>query len=160
VGKSFLLRKVVDRLDDYRWRGFLSEAVTNGTIRTGWRLQGLNGEGGVLAHTGIDSSYRMGKYGVDMDLFSRIARAELVHDATVDLFAIDEIGILSSWDPEVETLIEETLSSAVPAVAIVRDKGEGFTARVRVRNDVEIREVTLENRDELVDEVVKWIRSR
>lgn len=154
------MRKVVDRLDDYRWRGFLSEVVTNGTIRTGWRLQGLNSEGGVLAHTDIDSSYRMGRYGVDLELFSRIARVELVLDATVDLFAIDEIGIISSWDPEIESLIEETLSSNMPAVAIVRDKGEGFAALVRVRSDVEIREVTLENRDELVDEVVKWIRSR
>lgn len=102
----------------------------------------------------------MGKYGVDFDLFTRIVRDELRLDVPADLFVIDEIGIISSWDPKVEALIEQVLSSTVPVVAIVREKGEGFASRVRLRNDVENRNVSLENRDRLVDEVVEWIRNR
>ncbi len=160
IGKSFLLQNVVQRLDDLRCRGFISETITDGSMRTGWRLHGLNSESGVLAHTDIDSSHRMGKYGVDLDLFSRIARAELLLEAPVDLLVIDEIGIISSWDSEIEALIERVLSSAVPVVAIVREKGGGFASQVLLRSDVRIRGVNPENRDQLVDEVVEWLRNR
>ena len=120
----------------------------------------MNSESGILAHTEMDSPRRMGRYGVDLDLFSRTARTELRFDCPVDLFAIDEIGIISSWDTEAETLIEHALSSPIPAVVIVRKKGRGFAAEVRGRSDVEIRGVTLENRDQLVDDVVAWIRDQ
>lgn len=160
VGKSFLLQKVVQRLSDLHCRGFISETIVGGATRTGWRLQGLNSESGILAHTEMDSPRRMGRYGVDLDLFSRIARTELRFDCPVDLFAIDEIGIISSWDTEAETLIEHALSSPIPAVVIVRKKGRGFASEVRGRSDVEIRGVTQENRDQLVDDVVAWIRDQ
>lgn len=160
VGKSFLLQNVVKQLADLRCRGFISEIIVDSSMRAGWRLQGLNSEGGVLAHTDVDFSHRMGKYGVDFDLFTRTVRDELRLDVPADLFVIDEIGIISSWDPKVEALIEQVLSSTVPVVAIVREKGEGFASRVRLRNDVENRNLSLENRDRLVDEVVEWIRNR
>ena len=160
VGKSLLLQKVVRRLSDLHCRGFISETIVDGSTQKGWRLQGLNSESGVVAHMEMDSPRRMGRYGVDQDLFSRIARAELLPDAAVDLFAIDEIGIISSWDTEAETLIEHVLSGPVPAVVIVREKGGGFASEVRGRSDVEIRAVTRENRDQLVDEVVAWIRNQ
>ncbi len=160
VGKSFLLRRLLERVGDIQCRGFISEAILDGSNREGWTLAGLNSDAGVVASTKIDSPHRMGRYGVDLELFSRIARSELTFDSHPGLIVIDEIGIISSWDSEAEELIERALSSNTPTLAIVREKAEGFATTVRCRDDVEVRYVTQENRDRLVDELVEWIRNR
>ena len=53
----------------------------------------------------------------------------------------------------------ELLDSHEKVVAIVRQRGDGFVQEVKDRPDVEIWEVTRENREELLIRALRWITS-
>ncbi len=49
------------------------------------------------------------------------------------------------------------LDSGQPLVATVALRGSGFIAEVRNRVDVELWDATKENRDELPDQILRWL---
>ncbi len=97
VGKSTLFRKIATKLSGRTIQGFVSEVIQEGNQRKGWRLDAFDGDGGVLAHVDLESRYHMGKYGVDMSLFERLVASQLVRDDKIDLYLVDEIGIIAPW---------------------------------------------------------------
>ncbi len=91
IGKTTLLKQVVTfgQSQGLSFRGFLSEVIFIEGRRLGWRLDGLGGDGGILAHLDLISSKRMGRYGIDLPLFEQIAERELQPEAGVNLYVVD-----------------------------------------------------------------------
>ena len=160
VGKSTVLARVADALGDRVVRGFSSEEIRVAGRREGFRLDGFGGGRAVLAHVGIDSPHRLGRYGIDVDALEHITAAELDPGLRADLFLIDEIGKMECFSPRFVAAMRALLDSRRCVVATVHQTAGGFVRDVRERPDAELWELTLANRDAMPDRVLAWIASR
>lgn len=116
-------KKVGCRLKDRKIRGFFSEAIWEGGRRKGWRLDTFAGDGGTLAHVDIHSQHNMGEYGLDMVLFDRLVDSQLQFAGEVDVYLVDEIGIIAPWSTKFVPAINALFDSYRTVVAIVRGVG-------------------------------------
>lgn len=63
VGKTTLIRKIVEQMQPLSMSGFHALEIRSRGYRSGFELRGLNGERNILAHVGLESRHRVGKYG-------------------------------------------------------------------------------------------------
>ena len=105
TGKTSLIKQAISGLQ-IKVGGFYTEEIRVGGIRCGFRLVTLDGERGILAHMDIQSPYRVGKYGVDIDEFERVGVASLERAAKESrLVLIDEIGRMELLSPTFKELV-------------------------------------------------------
>ncbi len=158
VGKSTLIKRIVDRLRDLGYTGiggFYTLEVRRGCKRTGFRIHALDGREGRLAEAGLESRYRLGRYGIDMEEFERVAVGAL--EEAVErgyTVIIDEIGFMELKSRRFRELVEEAFDGPCPVVATVMRSRCRFADRLKAREDVKVIVVRVENRERLVDDVV------
>jgi nucleoside-triphosphatase THEP1 len=111
--------------------------IENGE-RVGWTLKGINSVEGTLAHVSLESEIRMGRYGIDLELFASIVDAELDQNQPADAYVIDEIGLISAMYPPFDPLLNACLDSETPVIAIVREKSTEILASIEARSDMEV----------------------
>ncbi len=144
VGKSTLIKRMVDRLRDLGYTGiggFYTLEVRRGCKRTSFRIHALDGREGRLAEAGLESRYRLGRYGIDA-----VERGYTV--------IIDEIGFMELKSRRFRELVEEAFEGPCPVVATVMRSRCRFADRLKAREDVKVIVVRVENRERLVDDVV------
>jgi nucleoside-triphosphatase len=147
VGKTTVIQRLAERLVKPVLAGFTTEEIRSGGARQGFRAVTLAGESSILAHVGVESAARVGRYGVDVTGFEELVLHEL--DRPCDLMLIDEIGKMECFSSRFVAATEALLDSDTPVIATVASRGSGLIARVKSRGDVELVEVTRRNRDEL-----------
>jgi nucleoside-triphosphatase len=159
VGKTTLIRRIADEFRDYHPCGFYTAEVREGGTRKGFELIGLDGSTAVLSHVAIKGSKHVGKYGVDIDGFEEfLGRLELSgHEPSI--VVIDEIGKMECFSEIFITMIGDILGSEHLLIATIALKGGGIIADIKKRDDVSLVEVTRENRDHLVQEIVLSVRN-
>ena len=69
VGKTTLVKKLVDELKQFHPVGFYTEEIREEGTRKGFALISLDGRRGLLSHTDIKSPHRVGTYRVDVKGF-------------------------------------------------------------------------------------------
>ncbi len=147
VGKTNVIMRLAQCLNDQVVAGFYTEEIRCDAHRQGFRAMTFSGQDATLAHVGLRSRSRVGRYGVDAASFERLVTPELARPC--DLMLIDEIGKMECFSTAFLAAVKRLLDGATPVIATVASKGAGFIADVKARNDVELIEVTLANRDEL-----------
>jgi len=162
VGKSTLIRKVVERLKELGYKnigGFYTLEVCKEGERAGFSINTLNGKTGRLAEAGFESRFRLGRYGIDMESFEGVAVKALA-DAIdkADLIAIDEIGLMELKSRRFRELLIKALDSPKPVIATIMRSRYEFVDRIKEREDTETMVVRVENRDGLLGEVVERVR--
>jgi nucleoside-triphosphatase len=157
VGKTTIVRKVAAALSEKRMRGFVTDEIRRAGRRVGFELSTFSGRKMVLAHVDIDSRHRVGHYGVDVAGLDELAEETLALDDATDFYVVDEIGKMECFSVKFRTAMCRLLNSRRPIVATVALRGTGFIAEVKNREDVEIWEATRENRDEMPDQIVRWV---
>jgi nucleoside-triphosphatase len=146
-GKTTLIRRLADGLGDLRPAGFFTEEIREAGVRRGFRLIGLDGREGVLAHVDFRGGPRVGRYGVDVAGFEAFL-SEL--DLSPPLVFVDEIGKMECLSPRFIALLRELLDSDRTVVATVALKGSGFIAEVKGRGDCAVFELYSENREDVL----------
>ena len=157
IGKSALIADVVSRHDTLRWRGFTSTSIIENNKRVGWTITGINSAHGTLAHIGLESEVRMGRYGIDLDLFASIVDEELNPHQSADAYVIDEIGLISAMYEPFEMLLNACLDSETPVIAIVRAKSIEILASIEARSDTEVLRVHTNSVDEISVRIDDWL---
>jgi|Tabmets5t2r1_1033131.scaffolds.fasta_scaffold63455_2 hypothetical protein len=72
-------------------------------------------------------------------------------------YVIDEIGKMELLSPKFRTKAIDLLAQPSNILATIAKKGKGFIEQIKARNDIELIEVTRENRDQLFVEIAKRI---
>ena len=139
--------RMAERLNNRIVAGFYTEEIRCGARRQGFRAVTFSGRDATLAHINWRGRSRVGRYGVDVTGFERLVTPELARPC--DLMLIDEIGKMECFSTAFVEVVQRLLDGTTPVVATVASRGAGFIADVKTRNDVELIEVTLANRDEL-----------
>ena len=163
VGKSELIKKIATANPHLKVRGFLSEVIMEAGQRTGWRLDPLNGQGGVYIGLGIESPHkletRLGTYGIDLTLLERLVDSELRLENGADLYLIDEISRTGVLSPKFMSAVTALLDSGKPVIAAIHSKADGFVRQVRERSDAEMWEVTPEKREGMPARIMAWLKT-
>lgn len=150
VGKTTLVERVVERLRGrLRLAGFTTgEWRDPAGHRLGFRLTTLGGQPGELARVGLRSRVRVGRYGVNLEEFERLALPELAR-RDVDLIVIDEIGKMECASGRFRRAVEDALDAPVSVLATLGIGRLPFFQALRDRPDVELLALTERNRDAL-----------
>jgi nucleoside-triphosphatase len=160
-GKTTLVRRVIERLGDRHLAGFYTSEIRRQGRRLGFEAVGLGGGSTVLAHVDRDAGPRVGRYGVDLGGFDPLVLRELGREPSeVDLFVIDEIGRMECFSAPFVQLTRAVLGGAVPVLATIALTGGSFMQEVRLRPDVELLTITVANRAELAETVLRRLTTR
>ncbi len=158
VGKTTVIRRVAGLLAGQRVAGLYTEELRVAGQRQGFRLLGFDGQTGLIAHVDFPKHQRVGKYGVDVPALDRLAEATLAPDPATAVFLVDEIGKMECLSPCFVAAMRALLASNNTVVATVSQKGGGFMAEIRRREDSPLWEVTRRNRDQLPARVMAWVK--
>ena len=144
--------------------GFWTEETREGGVRTGFRIETVTGETGTLAQSGSGSSYRVGRYGVNLTSFEAVAVAEL--ETALEragrgesiVVVIDEVGRMELISERFCDAVERAFSEVAHVVATIMERRHPFADELKAHPDVTLMRVTAQNRDRLPVEARRWLR--
>ncbi len=156
-GKSTLIERVVRRLGRPA-TGFFTREIKEGGHRVGFAIDTLDGRRGILAHQGISSRCRVGKYGVNLEDIDRIAVPSLLPPRPGDLVVVDEIGKMECFSPRFRETLVRVLNSGNAVLGSIALKGERFIEEIKGRHDVSLVHLSEGNRDEAFEIVLEHLK--
>ena len=159
VGKTRVVERAVQELEDLRLAGFLTAEIRESGRRVGFSATTLAGERWVMAHVDIASRQRVGRYGVDVPVIDEIVGLALEDEAGIQAFVIDEIGKMELYSTRFVAAVERLLDDPRPLAASLAMSGPGLIAEARRRPDVELWEIDFENRNAMPRRVAAWVRA-
>jgi nucleoside-triphosphatase len=159
AGKTTAIGRLAERLGDdgVALSGFLTREMRSQRRRVGFEIETFNGGRGVLAHVDIPGSPRVGRYGVDLEEFERLALPALEEPASVVL--IDELGKMELASERFRSAVLTLFEGDAPIVATVHAFRHPFTDALKARTDVSTIRLTAANRDGLPDELASRLRN-
>jgi nucleoside-triphosphatase len=160
IGKTTLIKKVYDDLKDLDPVGFYTLEIREGGKRVGFRMISFDGREGILSHVGIKGPNRVSKYGVNVDGFDRfLAYLDLLNTPS-SLVLIDEIAKMECLSGKFRRIMNDLLDSDKIVIVTVAIRGKGLIEEVKGREDCEVYEVKLRNRDQLPAALADEVRQR
>ena len=139
--------------------GFLTREIREGRRRIGFRIETAAGEEGTLAHVDYRGRPRVGKYGVDVEEFERVALPTLEDTPEDAVAVIDELGRMELASKRLRDAVGTLFAKDAPVVATVHAHRHPFTDELKRRADVEVVRVTRENRDALPERILATLLS-
>ncbi len=158
TGKTSLIREAVAGLGD-KAGGFYTEEIRTGGVREGFRLVTLDGQQAILAHTGIKSPYRVSRYGVDIEGLERVGVPALEKAAQQGkLVVVDEIGKMELFSERFREAVLKILESPVKVLGTIMLSPHPWADELKGRPQVKLVELTRGNRQEVREELARWLR--
>jgi len=149
IGKTTILKKLLGLLPGLRLSGFYTEEVREHGRRRGFRAVCFDGPPRVIADLGFSGAHRVGTYGVDVAAIDRLSMEALALRADVDLYVVDEVGRMECLSQPFIRALGTLLVAGRPLIGTIALRGGGFIAEVKERPGVELRPVSIANRDRL-----------
>jgi nucleoside-triphosphatase len=153
AGKTTALSRLAERLrdDGAVLSGFLTREIRDGRRRVGFEVETFGGDRGLLAHVDLPGPPRVGRYGVNLEEFERLALRSLEAPASVIL--IDELGKMELASEPFREAVRNLFDGPLPIVATVHTFRHPFTDALKRRRDVSVVKLTASNRDGLPEEL-------
>jgi nucleoside-triphosphatase len=160
AGKTTAFRRLAELLREsgVTVAGFTTEEVRHHGKRVGFMVESLDGEVDTLAHVELPGPPRVGRYGVDLEAFERVALPSL--DAPPGaVVLIDEIGKMELASERFRAAVEDLFEGGAPLAATLQAARHPFTDALRRRPDVELIRLNRANRDELPRRLAEGLTS-
>lgn len=158
IGKTTLIRAVLVQLEDIRCAGFYTEEKRHRGQRIGFKIISLDGQEGTLASIGRKEP-TVGRYSIHVEDFEKLVLPQLDPEMTpAELYVIDEIGKMELFSQKFRNKVIDLLARPSNLLATIAKKGKGFIEQIKNRNDIELIEVTRENRDHLAEGIARSIK--
>lgn len=155
-GKTTVVRAVLKKLLAIRCAGFYTEEVRERGERKGFKVCALDGREGMLASVSKKQGPRVGKYVVHIEEFERIALSSIDPEKSpADLYVIDEIGKMELKSEKFRDRIAALFSRPCHLLVTLPKRGDDLVEEIKRRGDIELIEVTRENRDRLPEAVAQ-----
>jgi nucleoside-triphosphatase len=159
IGKTTVIKKVAGMLGE-RGGGFYTEEIAGPGGRKGFRLITLDGRETLMAHVELrgQGRPRVGRYGVDVAAIEEVGVQALLRALQRgQIVVIDEIGKMELFCGPFKSAVLQVISGPLPVLATVMAKPHPWVDALKALPQVELWEVTAENRERLVDQVMAWI---
>lgn len=155
-GKTTVIKKVL-KLLSVPANGFYTEEERIDNKRVGFLMHSLDGRKGYLGHQDISSEYHIRRYGVSIENIESIAVPAITPKGD-QVIILDEIGKMECFSEKFIAAAKQALDSPNIVIGTITFGGSDFILEVKERSDIEIIEVTLENRDLLPEVIVKKVK--
>jgi nucleoside-triphosphatase THEP1 len=157
-GKTTVIRAVVSRLGD-KCAGFYTEEIKENEERVGFKLLTMQSKNCILSHRDIRGHIHVGKYGVDLECVEGIGVTAIKSGIkTGKIIVIDEIGKMEILSRPFRLAVLDAFDSRCPVLGTMLVKRHPYCDKIRARKDVEIIEVTQENRERLPDIILEKLQ--
>ena len=156
-GKTTVIKKIISQLQQPK-KGFYTEEERIEERRAGFLMISLEGQKGYLAHQDISSPFRIRRYGVSIENIENIA-VPSIKPADNSIIILDEIGKMECFSELFKKTAIEVLDSDNIVIGTITMGGDDFIKSIKLRGDIEITEVTAENRDTLPQLILEKIKS-
>jgi nucleoside-triphosphatase len=159
-GKTTVARRLIELLVDKGAvvTGFTSAEIRESGGRVGFSIETVGGDSGVLAHVDFHGP-RVGKYGVDVGAFEKLALPSLEVSDDNTIVVIDEIGKMELMSDAFCEAVESLFNAANDIVATVHVHKHPFTEDLKQKTDTELMKVTKANRGDLPHEIATRLLS-
>ncbi|KAL4844224.1 hypothetical protein H8958_008558 [Nasalis larvatus] len=175
VGKTTLIQKASEVLKSsgVPVDGFYTEEVRQGGRRIGFDVVTLSDTRGPLSRVGLEPppgkrECRVGQYVVDMTSFEQLAlsilrNADCSSGPGPRVCVIDEIGKMELFSQPFIQAVRQTLSTPgtiiLGTIPVPKGKPLALVEEIRNRKDVKVFNVTKENRNHLLPDIVTCVQS-
>lgn len=158
VGKTTAIKTIVENLSSDLVAGFWSKEMRERGKRVGFAIETLSGKKGILAHVDFTAGPRVSKYRVSIQDIDSVIIPELRIARDSDcIIIIDEIAKMELFSklfaPEVIKCLDTER-----VIGTIQKRGSSFLEEVKQRVDVQLLELTLENRDEIPQHVLSLLK--
>lgn len=158
VGKTTIVRTIVSKLGE-DCAGFCTEEILEQEERVGFKLLTMQNKSCILSHKEISGHVHVGKYGVDLECVEGIGVDAIKKGIRAGkTIIIDEIGKMEILSRAFRLAVLDALDSKCSVIVTMLFKRHPFCDKIRARKDVEIFEVTEENRDTLAEIILHKIQ--
>lgn len=153
IGKTTVLLDIKKELElrEFKTGGCLTAEIREKERRIGFSIVNLgSGKEGILAHIESPSNKRVGRYGVNISTLETIGVTALQENLTipVDVVIIDEIASMELFSTQFQKVVRDLLNSSKIVLGSIHYRSQHkFLQEVRRRKDVEIIEISRENRN-------------
>ena len=149
AGKTTAVRRLAGLLQSagVSLAGFTTEELRVAGQRVGFAVEDISGTRAVLAHVDLPGPPNIGRYGIDLAGFERIALPALAGPG--DILVLDELGPMELASPPFRAAAERVFDTDRIVVATVQVRPHPFTTALKARPDIEIITVTGRNRERL-----------
>ncbi|HEC83372.1 MAG TPA: NTPase [Firmicutes bacterium] len=155
IGKTTVIQKVTSRLRD-RVGGFITREQREGGRRTGFVIETLDGKRAILAVRSSKGKPRVGRYRVIVENIESVAVRALENAWHAGkIVVVDEIGKMELASNRFKNLIETIIESDTMILGTLSVARDPLLEAIRRREDIELIEVTMQNRESLPDRIVK-----
>jgi nucleoside-triphosphatase THEP1 len=154
-GKTTVIKKLI-AMRKYPVSGFYTEEERMEGKRVGFLMKTVDGKKGYLAHQDIRSDVHIRRYGVSIENIEQIAVPSIASGGN-NIIILDEIGKMECFSRVFRQAAIDALDSKNIVIGTITFGGDEFILGIKKRGDMEIHEVTPENRDLLPDLIVRKI---
>jgi nucleoside-triphosphatase len=154
-GKTTIIKKVFKNLE-HPANGFYTEEERIEGKRVGFLMKNLAGKTGYLAHQDIRSDFHIRRYGVSIENIENIA-APSIAPVNKNIIMLDEIGKMECFSAVFKEAALKALDSPNIVLGTITFGSDDFILGIKKREDIEVTEVTRENRDELPELIINKI---
>lgn len=163
IGKTSVLVRVLDALKTrgYKVGGMVSREVREGGVRVGFEIVDFEtGRKGWLSHVSQPTGPQVGKYRVNLNHLKVIGASSILNAvANADVVAIDEIGPMELFSADFKEAVTQAIRSGKPVLGTIHHRArDPLITNIKTRDDVEILEVTYENRRGLHSFIITNLR--
>lgn len=153
-GKTSTIIKIISQLDPKKVAGFYTQEIRQDNTRKGFGWTRLDGTAGILSHIDIKSSFKIGKYKVDVAGFEKAVVPVLdIEQSSAELFVIDEIGKMECKSSKFVAAVRQLFASDKSVLATVAQKGSGLISEVKNYPDIKLFHLTTQNRNKVITEI-------
>ncbi len=159
TGKTSLIKQAVAETA-VKADGFYTEEIRSQGVRQGFRLVTLDGQSTILAHIDIQSPYRVGKYGVDIDALDRVGVSTLRRAAQqCELVVIDEIGKMELFSASFRESVLQVIDSGRRLLGTIMLSPNPWADAIKRRPQVELVPVTRNNYNQVLAGLRQWLKA-
>lgn len=157
VGKSALIQTLASLVKKAA-RGFYTEPVIVEQQRVGFNVVGFNGMTQQAASLAMESTARVGKYGVDMPALEAVMREVLpVQPVSSDVYFIDELGKLECKSTHFCAFMQALLASQSVAVVTSPLKGSSLLEQYIQHDEVLRVKLHEQNHAQVMSAASAWL---
>jgi nucleoside-triphosphatase len=154
IGKTTIIQSVIKKINQ-DCAGFFTQESKEKNQRAGFRLMTLDENDCILAHTNIKSTYRVGKYRVNLECIEKIGVTSILDGIKrKQIIIIDEIGKMELFSKKFKDAVIKALDSNCPVLGTILFRRHPFCDKIKRRKDAQIIEVTKENRNALPEKIL------
>jgi nucleoside-triphosphatase len=154
-GKSTVARRLIELLREAHvpLSGFVTEEIRKGGTRMGFRIETTSGDRAVLAHVDLPGPPRVGKYGVDLEAFERLALPAVSSPPANGVTVIDELGKMELASASFRESVLKLFGADRALMATVHTYRHPLTDELKRREETELLTVNAQTRESLPGEL-------